>query len=760
MKKSMVFEGAIVTLLLLLTFLMLAMLFSPGNTERQVGRLENVRCIMPGTDGTLYVFMDGRIQAIDRAGNELWDYRIPDGWSVCYGWSYQPDVMWSVAVGEYASPAVCNVTAAAGDPIAFSDGGVLYVYLKPSGSRNSSEPIRGELIAISSDGRRQWALPLDSLRASLSENAYRDREKGPDFSDARVYAANGRVYVFHYYNETVIDREGRVLWSIANVSDPAAIDEEGYVYCVPSREPTPSYPQPFAPYVDRAGVPYVNMTDYRVPSAIIQAYYPNGSLYWTAYPGELLYRQYCGRCTMPLYHNGTLYAPLSSGIAALDRDGTIRWSARLDSIPPFTYLTIFNETRESKGDFRIYGPMPFDSKGNVYMEYVSRDLIPYGNFTRQANKLYLITLSPEGREVSRTCFFADRYVCACDGIGYATNSSLNDHSPYSTAPSLTALASETLMAFNISDSSLLWDYTFPVDDPVLVTVNESSAPEVCYISANGGDGKYGSVIISDASVPEVINGNGMVYAYFRSVNYESPVVFNKTRCAYVSGIYAFDRNGTLCWSRRIGPDVSHLSVAGNGTVYYVSGGRVLVIGMGAVAGFAFSALVYLFLRFICVGTVARAKARMSKNGNRDRIMDFISRNPGSSLYEIVRGTGINLGTARYHLSILGMSHKIVASRIDGKYVRYFTNSDSYSEEAQLIFSLMRRKVTGGMLRLILEKPGISNAEAARELGIKESVVCRCMKELSDKGVIDKGPDGGYFVKEAKREQVAAAMRRI
>ena len=107
-----------------------------------------------------------------------------------------------------------------------------------------------------------------------------------------------------------------------------------------------------------------------------------------------------------------------------------------------------------------------------------------------------------------------------------------------------------------------------------------------------------------------------------------------------------------------------------------------------------------------------------------------------------------------------MSHKVVACRTDGKYVRYFINSGSYSEEAQLILSLMRRKATGRMLRLILERPGISNVEAARELGIKESVSCRCMKELSGRGLIDKGPDGGYFVKEGKREHVEAAMRRI
>ena len=42
----------------------------------------------------------------------------------------------------------------------------------------------------------------------------------------------------------------------------------------------------------------------------------------------------------------------------------------------------FNMSRNMPGDFRFYGLMPFDTKGDVYMEYITRDVIPYEKYAR------------------------------------------------------------------------------------------------------------------------------------------------------------------------------------------------------------------------------------------------------------------------------------------------------------------------------------------------------------------------------------------
>jgi predicted transcriptional regulator len=201
-----------------------------------------------------------------------------------------------------------------------------------------------------------------------------------------------------------------------------------------------------------------------------------------------------------------------------------------------------------------------------------------------------------------------------------------------------------------------------------------------------------------------------------------------------------------------------MRVTQNGTVFYQTpDGKIGVTNTGIAAGFTLTALLYLFLRFLCVGAVARAKARLSKNDNRNCVLEFIIKNPGSSLYEIARGTGINLGTVRYHLFILGINRKITASQTDGKFVRYFTNSGTYSKDEQLILSLMRREAIGRTLGLMLEKPGISNVEIAKELDIKESVVSRHIKEHAERSIIEKGADG-YAVKDEHRQAVADMVR--
>lgn len=485
MKRSMVFEGVAVTLLILLTFLTLAMVMG-GSPESKVSDTGGYTYTYAGPDNVLYVFSTGHIQAIDASGGQAWDFSVPDGWEVCYKWL-------PVQISDDGRYTITDM-----GPIASSYNGTLYVYLKPDQAVSSPGVLSGALLAISGDGRKLWELPMESYAAS-PKWAPNDSAL---YGDTTIKASRDRVYVFHDFNETVISNDGTILWNVENVSDPAVVDEEGFVYCVRSAG-LPALGPEYA-YVDRD------------PSGVIDAYYPDGTLYWERHVDG------------PLVRQPTIGSPL--------------WFEPIN----------------------------------------------------------------------------------------------------------------------------------PSDQP-----------------------------------------------------YKQQ------------------------W------------VSKNGTVFYLTpDGKVGVIGIGAVAGLTLTAL-YIFYHFFGVGTVARARSRPNKNENRNRLFDFIVKNPGSTLYEISRGTGLNLGTVKYHAFILRLNHKIVSSRMDGKYVRYFTDSSSYTKDEQLILSLMRRDTIGKVLSLILKKPGISNIEIARELDIRESVVCRCVKELSEKGVIAKEPAGrGCSVEESQREHVVAAMRRI
>ena len=117
------------------------------------------------------------------------------------------------------------------EPVYATGNGYLYLYVTPGkqssfdvngyqetghGWNSTDKSLEWAVVAIAPDGKIAWTLPLTT-------DAYY-------YDDTTIRAVGDRVYVFHDYNETVIDRSGKVLFVIPNVSDPAAIDENGCVY--------------------------------------------------------------------------------------------------------------------------------------------------------------------------------------------------------------------------------------------------------------------------------------------------------------------------------------------------------------------------------------------------------------------------------------------------------------------------------------------------------------------------------------------------
>lgn len=118
----------------------------------------------------------------------------------------------------------------------------------------------------------------------------------------------------------------------------------------------------------------------------------------------------------------------------------------------------------------------------------------------------------------------------------------------------------------------------------------------------------------------------------------------------------------------------------------------------------------------------------------------------------------------YHLLILGSNHRIAAYRADKKYVRYFAGPAFYSADEQAIMSIVRRDVLRRTLQALVNRPGLSNLELAKEPGLPESVMSRHLKELLEKGVIVRDDTAGgryaYSISSEYRVKVASAIERI
>jgi len=162
-----------------------------------------------------------------------------------------------------------------------------------------------------------------------------------------------------------------------------------------------------------------------------------------------------------------------------------------------------------------------------------------------------------------------------------------------------------------------------------------------------------------------------------------------------------------------------------------------------------------------IGAVSRARSRLDHNENRNRVYRYIADNPGLTLYDISRDLHMNVGTARYHLMILGINHRIVTGKAFGKYARYFTNSGSHSLDEQLLFSALRRQGIKNILGLLVKRPGLSNREIAGELQMRESAASRYMKELTSTGLVERRNrvEGRheYYINGQYEEALATSM---
>jgi predicted transcriptional regulator len=688
-------------------------------------------------DGTLRALMDGRVSAIGGDGSVLWSVDIPDKWWVG---------------SKYYKPAVDT-----------GPDGTLYVYLRANVTRAAMErklpyTYAGEYSMDMDDHNKRLmdAYAGTEFSYSLDERVLAISPKGDilwnvplstGLYDADIKVRNGTVYVYHGFDEAALSRDGHVLWDIGDVGAVPAVDEAGYVYTVvPIR------------YGDQN-------PSRRVLSGIVQAYHPDGAPYWRLDTGEPTYVQPLqdGPGPVPLYDHGTLYLPLSNGVAAMDRNGTIKWarhynmSTALFELSPFdhdgnVYLRCF-DGRTGLNEYAVMG--------ETYYTYPAEyDYYPIAD-TR------LSILSPGGSELASVADPTE-YAYADDGIAYRVDVVYPEGDR-----KLETLESAVLTAKDLKGNRTLWSHVFTPDGPGETVLNASNvkslflANEVKNAFTFNGMNARGSNImpafVCGDSGFRIIQGKDVTYAGFWTYNYEAPAIYNESRVAYAGGLYAFDRAGRLLWSRTIDSLIGSMCEK-NGTIYYSTGsGMMSAAHIDIITGLAIAAALYVLIRFIAVGAISRARGLVNRNDNRNAVLKYIAEHPGSTMYEISRSLGINKGTVRYHLFILSVNHRITSHKADKKFVRFFLNSNSYDKSEQQLMSLMRRDSIRKVMEALLRKPGLSNVELSKELNLPESAMSKHMKELYTRGIVDKSRmDGGvsYRIKDEVRVSIVRALERM
>jgi predicted transcriptional regulator len=145
--------------------------------------------------------------------------------------------------------------------------------------------------------------------------------------------------------------------------------------------------------------------------------------------------------------------------------------------------------------------------------------------------------------------------------------------------------------------------------------------------------------------------------------------------------------------------------------------------------------------------LGKVKKKIS-NGNRRKLLETISENPGCTVTEIINLTRMNVGTIRYHLYILEKKRDVVSVKTWHTYC-YFLNRSRYTHEQMVIIALSKNKTTKRIIHVINERPGISNKTVSGIIGIDKSSVHWHIKRLAEADVImikREGKTSQFFMK--------------
>ena len=95
---------------------------------------------------------------------------------------------------------------------------------------------------------------------------------------------------------------------------------------------------------------------------------------------------------------------------------------------------------------------------------------------------------------------------------------------------------------------------------------------------------------------------------------------------------------------------------------------------------------------------------------------------------------MKLGTLRYHLNVLRLTHKITLSG-DAASVRFYENNGTYSATEQHVLKHLRNETTRQILATLLDRPAATRQDIAEAVGVTGPSVSWNMKLLEEDRIV-------------------------
>jgi len=148
--------------------------------------------------------------------------------------------------------------------------------------------------------------------------------------------------------------------------------------------------------------------------------------------------------------------------------------------------------------------------------------------------------------------------------------------------------------------------------------------------------------------------------------------------------------------------------------------------------------------FIITGFKITGNGNLLDNPSRNSIYTYIGTKPGACFTEIVKSTGLNRGSVRYHLQILKTQYKIEAYDDGGK-IRYFHNNSIYSEKEMKVLATFENVTNQRIISGILNGKCNTNLTLAQEIGISKGTVSEHVKNLKEIDLIKETKKGRNII---------------
>jgi predicted transcriptional regulator len=129
------------------------------------------------------------------------------------------------------------------------------------------------------------------------------------------------------------------------------------------------------------------------------------------------------------------------------------------------------------------------------------------------------------------------------------------------------------------------------------------------------------------------------------------------------------------------------------------------------------------------------------DGNSNRVLCFIQKNPGCHLRQIKRDLRMSIGTTQYHLDRLVKMGKISSTKND--FYKYYFPVGIFDQDQKYLLEMLQQETTREILMIIIEQKDPIQTDIVRRIGISAAAVNWHIKRLIDSKIIDEVRDRKY-----------------